>query len=113
MSRKTYPSDVTDDEWAFAAPYLTLMKENAPQREHSLPEVFNALRCMVRTGVQWRFLPNDLPPVGDQTQLRLDGPFSPMARDYERLAETLAGFHFIAFAVLLAKRFVEFMTPCA
>jgi len=23
--RKPYPSDVTDDEWAFVAPYLTLM----------------------------------------------------------------------------------------
>ena len=27
MARKPYPSDVTDDEWAFVAPYLTLMRE--------------------------------------------------------------------------------------
>ena len=26
-TRKSYPSDVTDDEWAFVAPYLTLMRE--------------------------------------------------------------------------------------
>ncbi|MEM6553986.1 MAG: IS5/IS1182 family transposase, partial [Planctomycetota bacterium] len=32
MARKPYPSDVTDDEWAFVAPYLTLMREDAPQR---------------------------------------------------------------------------------
>ena len=25
MERKAYPSDVSDDEWAFVAPYLTLM----------------------------------------------------------------------------------------
>ena len=46
--KTTYPSDVTDEEWAFCAPYLTLMKEDAPQREHSLRKVFNALRYMVR-----------------------------------------------------------------
>jgi hypothetical protein len=33
MARKPYPSDVSDDEWAFVAPYLTLMSEEAPRRE--------------------------------------------------------------------------------
>jgi len=42
MERQRYPSDVSDDEWAFVAPYLTLMKEDAPQRDHALQEVFNA-----------------------------------------------------------------------
>jgi hypothetical protein len=32
MARKPYPSDVTDEEWSFVAPYLTLMREDAPQR---------------------------------------------------------------------------------
>ena len=35
-SRKPYPTDVTDDEWAFLAPYLTLMDPDAPQRRHDL-----------------------------------------------------------------------------
>ena len=61
-TRKPYPSDVTDDEWAFVAPYLALVREDAPQRVHDLREVFNALRWVVKTGCQWRFLPNDLPP---------------------------------------------------
>jgi len=30
-----------------------------------------------------------------------------LARDYERLAETLAGLHFVGFAILMLKRFVE------
>lgn len=71
MTRKDYPSDVTDEEWAFVAPYLTLMNEEAPQREHSLREVFNGLRYIVHTGMQWRMMPNDLPPwhtVYQQTQ---------------------------------------------
>ena len=53
------------------APYLTLMREDAPQREHALREVFNGLRWMVRTGAPWRLLPHDLPPwpaVYQQTQ---------------------------------------------
>jgi hypothetical protein len=39
-------SDVSDDEWAFVAPYLTLKSEAAPQREHSLREVYNGLRWL-------------------------------------------------------------------
>src|SRR5579863_3518675 len=61
-TRKPYPSDVSDEEWALVAPYLTLMSAEAPQREHSLREVFNGLRWIVRTGAQWRWLPHDLPP---------------------------------------------------
>jgi len=60
-TRKPYPSDVTDAEWEFLLPYLTLMRADAPQREHDLREVFNAVRYVVRTGCQWRMLPNDLP----------------------------------------------------
>ncbi len=44
MIRNGYPSD---EEWAFAAPYLTLMKEDAPQRSHDLRKVFNGLRWLV------------------------------------------------------------------
>lgn len=42
-SRKPYPSDVPDEEWAFVAPYLALVREDAPQRDHALREVFNML----------------------------------------------------------------------
>ena len=52
MTRKAYPSDVTDDEWAFVAPYLTMMREDAPQREYELRDVFNRVRWMVRTGAR-------------------------------------------------------------
>ena len=62
MTRKPYPSDVSDAEWALVAPYLTLMTDEAPQREYPLREVFNGLRWMVRSGATWRMMPNDLPP---------------------------------------------------
>jgi transposase len=57
-----YASEVSDDEWAFVAPCLTLMREDAPQRKHSLREVCNGVRCIVRTDMQWRMNPVDLRP---------------------------------------------------
>jgi transposase len=44
MARKASPSDVSDDEWALVAPYLTRIAEETPQRGHSLREVFNGRR---------------------------------------------------------------------
>ena len=59
---KRYPSDCSDEEWAFAAPYLALVREDAPQRKHDLRRTFDAARYVVRTGVPWRYLPGDFPP---------------------------------------------------
>ena len=95
MARKPYPSDVSDDEWAFVAPYLTLMSEDAPQREHPLREVFNGLRWIVRAGAPWRMLPNDLPPweaVYQQTQRWLTaGVFEAMVNDLRQFLRVAAG----------------------
>jgi transposase len=60
--RKAYPSDVSDEERALVAPYLTLMTEDATQLDFPLREVFNGLRWIVRTGALWRWMPHDLPP---------------------------------------------------
>lgn len=62
MICKPYPSDVSDDEWAFVAPYLALLPKTASQHEHALREVFNELRYVVRNSIPWRAMPNDLPP---------------------------------------------------
>jgi transposase len=94
MIRKPYPSDVSDDEWAFVAPYLTLMTEDAPQRDYSLREVFNGLRWIARTGAQWRMMPNDLPPwsaVYQQTQRWLKaGVFEALVHDLRMLLREIA-----------------------
>lgn len=84
--RRGYPSDVTDEEWALVAPYLALCREDAGQREYPLRDVFNALRYVVRTGCQWRYVPNDLPPwnvVYQQVQRWI------RARCFETLVEDL------------------------
>lgn len=95
MEHKAYPSDVSDEEWALVAPYLTLMKEDAPQREYSLREVFNGLRYIIRAGAPWRMMPNDLPPwptVYQQTQRWLAaGVFENLVHDLRRLLRMAEG----------------------
>ena len=87
--KKTYPSDITEEEWAFCAPYLTLMKEDVPQRKYALRTLFNGLRYMVRAGCPWRMLPHDLPPwqAIQQQTLRwiAAGVFEDMAADLRRI----------------------------
>jgi transposase len=58
----SYPSDVSDEEWAFVVPYLTLNRLDSGHRTHDLRAVFNAVRWLVRTGASWRMMPHDLPP---------------------------------------------------
>ena len=83
--RKPYPTDVSDEEWSFAAAYLSLMNEDAPQRRYELREMFNALRWMARAGASWRMLPTNFPPwelVYQQTQRWLNaGCFEAMVND--------------------------------
>jgi transposase len=94
-TRKPYPSDVSDEEWAFVAPYLSLMDEAAPQRRHSLREVFNGLRFIVRGGMQWRMMPHDLPPwdiVYQQTRRWMAaGSFEAIVHDLRALLRLAAG----------------------
>jgi transposase len=88
-NRKTFPSDVSDEEWAFVAPYLALVREDAPQRNHELREVLNGLRWVVRTGSPWRYMLHDLPPweaVYQQTRRWLSaGVFEEMVHDLRLL----------------------------
>ena len=94
-ARKPYPSDVSDDEWSLVVPYLTLVREDAPQRQHALRELFNALRYVVRYGIAWRAMPNDLPPwfaVYQQTQRwMLAGCFEALVHDLRAVLRMAAG----------------------
>jgi transposase len=111
MNRKPYPSDVSDDEWAFVAPYLTLMTEDAPQREYSLREVFNGLRWLIRAGAAWRMMPNDLPPwasVYQQTQRWLKaGVFEAMVHDLRAILRLAEGRRDQPSAIILDSRTLQ------
>ena len=94
-SRKAYPTDVSDEEWALVAPYLTLVSEAALQRRYALREVFNALRWIVRAGAPWRLLPTNFPPwpaVYQQTRRWLDANcFEALVHDLRLLVRLGAG----------------------
>src|SRR5829696_31013 len=94
-TRKPYPTDVSDEEWAFVAPYLALVREDAPQRNHNLREVFNGLRWIVRTGSAWRYMPHDLPPweaVYQQTRRWISaGVFEEIVHDLRLLLRLSEG----------------------
>jgi transposase len=111
MQRKAYPSDITDEEWALVAPYLTLMTEEAPQRSHSLREVFNGLRWLVRAGASWRLMPHDLPPweaIYQQTRRWLRaGVFEAIAHDLRELLRVAAGRHPQPSAAILDSRTLQ------
>jgi transposase len=110
-TRTPYPSDVSDEEWAFLAPYLTLMREDAPQRHHHLRELFNGLRYIARAGLQWRLMPHDLPPwqaVYQQTRRWLDADvFSTIIADLRTLIRLGEGKTAQPSAVILDSRTLQ------
>jgi transposase len=95
MTRQAYPTDISEEEWAIVAPYVTLMTADAPQRTHSLREVLNGLRWIVRTGAAWRLMPHDLPPwysVYQQSQRWIKaGVFEMLVRDLREVLRVAAG----------------------
>jgi transposase len=111
MPRRVYPIDVSDDEWAFVVPYLTLMTEDAPQRDHSLREVFNGLRWVVRAGAAWRMIPHDLPPweaVFQQSQRWLKaGVFEAMVHDLRAILRLAEGRNEQPSAAILGSRTLQ------
>jgi transposase len=95
LSRKPYLSDVSDEEWEFGAPYLTLLPLDALQRKYDLREVFNAARWLAHIGAPWRYLPNDFPPwpvVYQQVRRWLEaGCFEALVQDLRLLVRVLQG----------------------
>jgi putative transposase len=61
MRTSSYPSDLTDEQWALIEPHLPVRPGGRP-REVNLREVVNAILYLLRTGCQWRYLPKDFPP---------------------------------------------------
>jgi transposase len=112
--RRGYPSDVTDEEWALVAPYLALCREDAAQRDYRLRQVFNGLRYVVRTGCQWRYLPNDLPPwnvVYQQAQRWIRARcFETMVEDLRMLLREFAGRKAQPTAMILDSRTLQSTT---
>jgi len=63
-TRRLYPSDMTDDEWAIWEPVLPAvpLHPNFPEPKYSRRELLNGVLYRMRTGCQWRHLPHTFPP---------------------------------------------------
>jgi transposase len=92
--RKSYPTDLTDEQWELIKPMIPLAKTGGRPRTTNMKEVFNALLYMVRAGCAWRLLPNDFPKwptVYDYfREWKLDGTWEKMndrLRQYVRVIE--------------------------
>lgn len=77
MTRISYPSDITDEQWTIIKPLLPKPKTGGRPRNVNLREVVNGIFYLSRTGCAWRLLPHDFPPWGTvhwyYRQWRLDG----------------------------------------
>jgi len=61
-ARKSYPSDLTDEQWALLEPLLPSEVEGLGRpREVDFRDVINAILYLNRSGCQWDMLPHDLP----------------------------------------------------
>lgn len=63
-TRRRYPTDLTDRQWALLEPLLPAPPPGPAGRKpkHDKREVVNAILYQVRAGGAWRMLPGDLPP---------------------------------------------------
>ena len=61
MRTQSYPSDVTDAQWALVEPLIPTYPGGRP-RTTDLRDVVDAVFYLLRTGCQWRYLPKDFPP---------------------------------------------------
>lgn len=108
---KPYPSDVSDEEWSFVAPYLTLCRLDSAQRDYALRDIFNALRWLVRSGAHWRMMPHEFPPwpaVYQQTRRWLRaGCFEAMVHDLRILLREYTGRKGQPSAVVLDSRTMQ------
>jgi transposase len=60
--KRRYPSDLTDEEWAWLEPYLPKPKPGGRPIKHPRRLIADSIFYIVRSGCSWRMLPKDLPP---------------------------------------------------
>lgn len=57
LERQSYPTDLTDSQWAIIVPLFVEMREY----KYSKRELLNAVLYVVDSGCKWRQLPHDFP----------------------------------------------------
>jgi putative transposase len=62
MARRTYPTDLTDAQWAILEPYVPPPKPGGRPPNHPRRELVNGMLYILRSGGAWRLLPHEFPP---------------------------------------------------
>lgn len=98
LSRKKYPSDLTDEQWALVSAMIPPAQQNprgGRPRQVEMREVLNPLFYLNRRGCQWNMLPHDLLPkstVYDYfAQWREDGTWTRIVPAWREQARVAAG----------------------
>ncbi len=77
MAQRSYPTDLTDAQWALIARHFPPERRDGRPRQTDLRAMVDAILYLLRTGCQWRMLPADFPPWGTVwwyfRRWRLDG----------------------------------------
>jgi putative transposase len=88
--RKTYATDLSDEEWIYLRARLPGVPKTVRMRAHALRDVFDAIFYVLRSGCPWRMLPGDFPPWPTVyyhfRKWRLDGR---LRQAHERLREAV------------------------
>lgn len=95
VSRKSYPTDLTDAQWEIIGPLLPPAKQGGRPRIVNLREVVNTVLYLNRTGCQWDMLPHDLQPKSTAyeyfSQWRDDGTLIQIVEALRTLVRKAAG----------------------
>jgi len=77
MTRTSYPSDLTDAQYALIEPMIPPAEPGGRDRSVDMREVINGILYFLRSGCSWRMLPHEFPPWGTvhyyYRRFRLDG----------------------------------------
>ena len=98
LSRKVYPSDLTDAQWAIVEPMIppaTRSPRGGRPREVDRREVLHTMFSLNRSGCQWDMLPHDLLPKSTAydyfVQWRDDGTWAKMVKALRERTRVEAG----------------------
>ena len=112
MSRKFYPSDLSDAEWGILEPLLPDAKPGGRPRTVNLREVINALRYVLREGCRWRAIPHDFGEPWETVyryfrHWRLDGTWERVHAVLRRQVRQQAGRNWTPSALILDSQSVK------
>jgi len=94
-----YPSDLTDEEWAFVEPLIPPAKRGGNKRSVDIRDIVNGILYVLSTGCQWRAIPKDFgkkSTIYDYFQRWVDD------RTLGRLHDALYGKHSVNTAAVIS-----------